>query len=164
MKSVVLFGSLKIISPHAGPDNIGPKLVKCMGYGIIDPLEYIFNISLNSVNVPTKMKTAKIIPVFKKGKTDLMSNYRPISLLSIFDKLLDKIVHTRLYSFLSSNNILYEYQFGFHKFHSTGLALIDVVDNIFEHLDNCDSGVGICIDLQKAFDTVNHRIFLKKVG
>ena len=64
---------------------------------------------------------------------------------------------------LSSNNILYEYQFGFRKFHSSGLALIDVVDNIFEHLDNCDSGVGICIDLQKAFDTVNHRILLKKL-
>jgi len=74
-----------------------------------------------------------------------------------------KIVHTRLYIFLSSNNILYEYQFGFRKFHSTGLALIDVVDNIFEHLDNCDSGVGICIDLQKAFDTVKSRIFLKKL-
>jgi len=112
-----------------------------MEYAIIDPLEYIFNISLHAGKVPTKMKTAKIIPVFRKGKTDLMSNYRPISLLSIFDKLLEKIVHTRLYSFLSSNNILYEYQFGFRKFHSTGLALIDVVDNIFEHLDNCDSGV-----------------------
>jgi len=68
-----------------------------------------------------------------------------------------------MYSFLSSNNILYEYQFGFRKFHPTGLALIDVVDNIFEHLDNCDSGVGIWIDLQNAIDTVNHRILLKKL-
>jgi len=64
---------------------------------------------------------------------------------------------------LFSNNILYEYQFGFRKFHSSGLALIDVVDNIFEHLDNCDSGVGICIELQKAFDTVNHRILLREL-
>jgi len=67
-----------------------------MEYAIIDPLEYIFNISLNSGKVPTEMKTAKISPVFKKGETELMSNYRPISLLSIFDKLLEKIVHTRL--------------------------------------------------------------------
>jgi len=109
------------------------------------------------------MKTAKVIPVFKKGKTDLMSNYRPISLLSIFDKLLEKIVYTRLFSFLSSNNILYEYQFGFRKFHSTSMALIDVVDNIFEHLDNRDIGVSIRIDLQKAFDTLNHEILLKKL-
>jgi len=86
-----------------------------MEYAIIDPLEYIFNISLNSEKVPTKMKTATIIPVFKKGKTDSMSNYRPISLLSIFDKLLEKIVHTRLYSFLSSNNILYEHEFGYES-------------------------------------------------
>jgi len=56
----------------------------------IDPLEYIFHISLNSGKVPTKMKTDKMIPVFEKGKTDLMSNYRPMSLLSIFDKLLEK--------------------------------------------------------------------------
>ena len=70
-----------------------------MEYAIIDPLEYIFNLSLYTGKVPTKMKTAKVIPVFKKGKTDLMSNYRPISLLSIFDKLLEKIVYTRLLSF-----------------------------------------------------------------
>jgi len=64
---------------------------------------------------------------------------------------------------LSSNNIPYEYQFGFRKFNSSGLALIDVVDHIFERSDNCDSGLGICIDLQKAFDTVNHRILLKNL-
>ena len=87
--------------------------------------------------------------VFKKGKTDLVSNYRPISLLTIFDKLFEKIVYTRLFNCLSSNNILYEYQFGFRKFHSISMALIDVVDNIFEHLDNRDIGVGICIDLDR---------------
>jgi len=94
-----------------------------MEYAIIDPLEYIFNLSLYTEKVPTKMKTAKVIPLFKKGKTDLMSNYRPISLLSIFDILLEKIVYTRLFSFLSSSNILYEYQFGFRKFHSTSIWL-----------------------------------------
>ena len=77
-----------------------------MEYAIIDPPEYIFNLSVYAGKVPTKMKTAKVIPVFKKGKTDLVSNYRPISLLSIFDKLLKKIVYTRLFNFLSSNNIL----------------------------------------------------------
>ena len=91
-----------------GPDNFRPKLVKSMEYAIIDPPEYIFNLSVYAGKVPTKMKTAKVIPVFKKGKTDLVSNYRPISLLSIFDKLLEKIVYTRLSNFLSSNSILYE--------------------------------------------------------
>ena len=98
--------------------------------------------------------------MFKKGETDLVSNYRPISLLSIFDKLLEKNIYTRLSDFLTVNNILYEYQFGFRKLHSINLALIDVTDNIFQHLDNHNCGVGICIDLQKAFDTVNHDILL----
>jgi len=64
-----------------GPDNFGPKLVKSMDYAIIDPLEYIFNLSLYTEKAPIKMKTAKVIPVFKKGKTDLMSNYRPLAFL-----------------------------------------------------------------------------------
>ena len=59
-------------------------------------------------------------------------------------------------------DILYDYQFGFRKFHSTNFALIDVIDNILEHLDVRDCGVGICIDLQKAFDAVNHDIILRK--
>ena len=109
------------------------------------------------------MKIAKVIPVFKKGDSDIVSNYRPISLLSIFDKLLEKIVCTRVTNFLSLNDILYDYQFGFRKFHSTNLALIDVIDNILEHLDVRDCGVGMCIDLQKAFDTVNHDILLRKL-
>ena len=64
---------------------------------------------------------------------------------------------------MSLNDILYDYQFGFRKFHSTNLALIDVIDNILEHLDVRHCGVGICIDLQKAFDTVNHDILLEKL-
>jgi len=89
--------------------------------------------------------------------------YRPISLLSIFGKLFEKIVCTRITNFLIQNDILYDYQFGFRKFNPTNLALIDVTDNILEHLDARDCGVGICIDLQKAFDTVNHDILLKKL-
>jgi len=78
------------VNKSPGPDNIGPVLVKLMESAIIDPLSYIFNLSLSTGKVPTKMKLAKVIPVFKKGQTDLVSNYRPISLLSIFDKLLEK--------------------------------------------------------------------------
>jgi len=81
------------------------------------------------------MKTAKVIPVFRKGHSDMPSNCRPILLLSIFNKLFEKIVCTRITNFLIQNDILYDYQFGFRKFHSTNLAVIDVIDNILEHLD-----------------------------
>jgi len=98
-----------------GPDNISPKLVKECTTELVEPLLHLYNLSLNSGVVPETLKTAKVIPVYKKGETYLPSNYRPISLLSVFNKLLEKLMHTRLYSFLLKNNILYSYQFGFRK-------------------------------------------------
>ena len=92
-----------------GPDNIGPKEVAEI---LTDPLVHIFNLSLTTGVVPDKLKIAKIIPVFKKGDPQLPSNYRPISLLNVFSKLLEKIMYKRLYSYLNSNNKLYQYQFG----------------------------------------------------
>ena len=93
----------------------------------------------------------------------MTSNYRPISLLSIFDKLLEKLMAARLNNFLEKNNILYKYQFGFRKNYSTVLAVIDVVEDILEHLDQQDIGIGIYLDLKKAFDTVDHDILLYKL-
>ena len=100
-------------------DNIGPKLIKYIAPAIMSPLVYIFNISLLNGTVPDKLKIGKVVPVFKKGDRTLMTNYRPVCLLSIFDKLLEELMYQRLYNFLTENNILYEYQFGFRKNHST---------------------------------------------
>jgi len=72
-------------------------------------------------------------------------------------------MHKRLYYFLQKNNVLYQYQFGFRKNYSTSLALIEVVDSIIKHLDDSDIVVGIYLDLQKAFDTVNHEIYIAKM-
>ena len=115
--------------------------------------------SLQNGCVPDKLKVAKVIPVFKKGDRSQPTNYRPISLLSIFDKLLEKLMYNKLVSYLDQNNI----QFGFRKNYSTSLALIDVVDNIYEKLDANQTVVGIYLDLTKAFDTVNHDILLYKL-
>ena len=82
----------------SGPDNIGPKLMKEVAEILIDPLVHIFNLSLTTRVVPDKLKIAKIIPVFEKGDPQLPSNYRPISLLNVFSKLLEKIMYKRLYS------------------------------------------------------------------
>ena len=146
-----------------GMDNIGPSLVKLIFPAICFPLLHIYNLSLSTGVVPRQLKIAKVIPVYKKGDVDLICNYRPISLLSIFDKLLEKIMAKRLSLHLDTNNILHKFQFGFRRNHSTSLALVDVIDNILEDLDNHKHVIGTYLDLQKAFDTVNHRILLHKL-
>ena len=125
---------------------------------------YIFNLSLSNGIVPDKLKLAKVIPVFKKSDPKYMTSFRPISLLSIFNKLLEKIMYVRLYSHLHHRHVLNPYQFGFRRNYSTTLALIDVVDGIYQHLDNNELVIGIYLNLQKAFDTVNHDILLSKLN
>jgi len=73
-------------------------------------------------------------------------------------------LHKRLYSFLMKNNILYKYQFGFRKIFSTTLALIEVIDNLIQNMENGNTSVRVYLDLQKAFDTVNHQILLAKMN
>ena len=99
-----------------------------------------------------------MIPIFKKGLTTKESNYRPISLLSIFEKLM----YQRLYRFLEACELLFNLQFGFRSGHSTDHALVSLTENIKPSLDNNRFGCRVFIDLQKAFDTVNHDILISK--
>ena len=92
-----------------------------------------------------------------------MNNFRPISLLSIFDKIIEKILHLKLCTFLESKNILFEQQYGFRKNNSTAYALIQITEQIKESIDKGNYGCSIFIDLRKAFDTVNHEILLLKL-
>ena len=80
---------------------------------ILYPLTHIVNISLSTGVVPCHLKIAKVIPIHKNGETDLIKNYRPISILPSFSKIIEKIVYTRTVSFLQKHNILTNYQFGF---------------------------------------------------
>ena len=146
-----------------GADNIGPKILKEIAHEVIPPLTYIFNLSFSTGVVPDSLKLAKVIPIYKKGDKSEPGNYRPISLLTVFDKIMEKLMCYRLRDFLQRNKILYEFQFGFRKRHSTILALMEVIDNIYQHLDQHEFIMGIYLDLQKAFDTVNHDILLYKL-
>ena len=103
------------------------------------------------------------MPIHKGGPADELNNYRPISLLSVFDKIFEKLMHKRLYNFLESQNILFDNQFGFRKNNSTSYALIQITERIKETIDKKKYGCGIFIDLRKAFDTVNHEILLNKL-
>ena len=112
------------------------KFLKVCKSIIIKPLAQIFNKSVLTGVYPDELKVAKVIPLFKNGEKALMSNYRPISLLSIINKLFEKLIYKRLRKFLIKYNVLYNYQFGFRPGYSTDMALIEIVDNIKTAIDN----------------------------
>ena len=146
-----------------GPNSIPMKILKSLSSLISSPLSQVISESFQSGIFPDKMKFAKVIPLFKKGCPLTTSNYRPISLLSVFSKITEKVMYERLYRFLEKHEILYSLQFGFHASHSFNYALVILTEAIKNSLDNRKFGCGIFIDLQKAFDTVNHHILLMKL-
>ena len=105
---------------------------------------------------PSVHKTAKVVPLFKKDSKLDYSNHRPFSLLSNIEKILEKVMCKRLYMFLKNNNNIYNLQFGFRQQYSPSHYLIDITENIRKTLDDGNTGCGIFVDLQKAFDTVDH--------
>ena len=147
----------------SGPNSIPPKILHLLKYDIPKPLCMIFNLSFSTGIHPDILRIAKTIPVFKKGSRLQVSNYRPISLLSNINKILEKLVYSRLYKFLSDKNCFYNYQFGFRAKHSVNHALIDITENIRHALDNKKFACGVFVDFQKAFDTVNHGILIEKL-
>ena len=110
------------------------------------------------------MKIAKVTPIFKSRKKELLTNYRPIFVLSCFSKILERIMYNRIYTYLNHNNLLFRKQFGFRKGHSTDHALIKLIDSIYDSFNQNKYTLGVFIDLSKAFDTVDQNILIRKVN
>ena len=147
-----------------GPNSIPTKLLKLILPTFSDLLSNLINECLTSGIFPQCLKHACIKPIHKKDSKLLTGNYRPISLLSNISKIFEKVIHNRLYNFLESNKTLFKHQFGFRKKHNTNHAIIALTESIREALDQNHYSVGVFIDLQKAFDTVEHSILLKKLN
>ena len=109
------------------------------------------------------MKIVKLLPTFKNGKKSITSNYRQISVLPCFSKILERIMYNRLYSYLTENNILFNKQFGFQADHSTEHALLELVDQISNTFNDKNYFLGIFNDLSKAFDSLDHKTLTHKL-
>ena len=127
------------------------------------PLSHIINCSLISGIVPSKLKIAKVIPVFKNGHYEDMYNYRPIYILPCFSNIFEVIIANRLLSFLLKYYILYDHQSGFMPGKDTTHAILSLVDYLINSFENNKLTCGVFLDISKAFDAIGHNILLSKV-
>ena len=146
-----------------GPNSVTQQLLKLIKTSISTPLSNMFNLSFSEGRCPNFLKISSVIPIYKKDSKLKVANYRPISLLSNINKILEKLMFNRLHSFLESNKCIYDLQFGFRQKHSTNHALLSMTQQIKDTIDKGNIAVGVFVDFQKAFDTVNHKILLKKL-
>ena len=150
-------------SKSVGPNSIPNQLIQSISKSISTPLANMFNNSFTNGVCPEFLKISTIIPIYKKDSKLKVSNYRPISLLSNINKILEKLMFQRLYTFLEENKCIYNLQFGFRQRHSTNHALLSMTQEIKDTIDKGNLAIGVFVDFQKAFDTVNHHILLRKL-
>ena len=147
-----------------GPDGISAFMLKATARSIASPLAQLFNISLASGKFPEMWKIASIVPIPKSGDKSDPSNYRPISLLSIVSKLLEKIVYAILWDHLLKHTPISDRQWGFQRGKSTTTALLSATHNWFSLLDRQCDVLCVFFDFRKAFDSVPHKQLLEKLS
>jgi hypothetical protein len=144
-------------------NGISSKLLKMVKIEISKPLAHIFTLSVTQGIFPDKLKTSRTVPIFKSGDPLLCDNYRPISLLNTFSKILEKILSVKLVNHLDHNKIIHDHQYGFQKHKSTQHSLIHAFNFIGNALNENKFCIGIFFDLKKAFDVCSLDILLKKL-
>ena len=146
-----------------GFDDMSSKFLKQITTSIIKPLTLVINQIFNTGIFPDKLNIAKVVPIFKKGDDTLPNNYRPISILPVISKVIEKIICNQLSSYFENDKLFYDSQYGFRPNHSIEQATLELTDRIISAMDNNDVPIGIFLDLSKAFDTIDHNILLQKL-
>lgn len=146
-----------------GHDNISNKILKYVKNELIIPLTILINQSLSTGVFPNMLKLAKVIPLYKSNEDYLLNNYRPISLLSTFSKIYERVIHDQLHEYFTMNNLYFQSQYGYRENHSTELAALELVDKIITEMDRNEIPLNIYLDMSKAFDTIDHTILLYKM-
>ena len=126
-------------------------------------LKYLFGKSIEKGVFPDALKIARVTPLFKGGDPGDTSNYRPISVLCCFSKILERVMYNRLYQYLTTEKRLYSKQFSFQTVLLTEYAIVKLVDQIYKSFEKDNYTLGVFIDLWKAFDTVDHTILIRKL-
>lgn len=158
---VKCFNSLK--SNAVGADLISLKMFNLVSFFLIDHLTFIINHCLKSSTYPEAWKIANVLPFPKIANPLDLSHLRPISILPMLSKVLEKIMHFQISEYVFDNDIIPNIQSGFRQGHSTTTALITVVDDILRAIDNGELSAMVLLDYSKAFDTMDHAVFCSKL-
>ena len=144
-------------------DNISAYFLIAAAEVIATPLTTLFNRAFTLSIFPSSLKIARVIPVIKSGEKTDLNNYRPISILSTFPKILEKLIYDRTLLFLGKHSILLPTQYGFRPFHSTSHAMLDLLTSTYENINNSKHTALTLLDFKTAFDNVHHVILLRKL-
>ena len=159
---------LKIISnlkssQSCGIDNIDSKVIKLIKHQITPVLTHVVNLSIRNQHFPSLWKKAKVIPLLKKSETIYPKNYRPVSLLPIFSKILERAVFSQVVEYFETNGLLHPSHHGFRQKHNTCTALIQMIDTWAEAFEDDKLSAVLMLDMSAAFDLVNHDLLVKKL-
>ena len=146
-----------------GPGVFNAWAIKAAKFAIGTHLQSVFNTCISQNIFPEKLKLAFISPVYKKGDVKICENYRPISITPMFAKLFERILLNQVNEFMQKEKILNGTQFGFQKHKSSTDAVLHLIEALQENYDNLKISLAVFIDLAKAFNSISHEIFLKKI-
>ena len=151
-------------SKSTGIGDIDASTIKLVAEDLVPAITHIINLSVSQSNFPELWKTAKIIPLLKKDSPLDPKNYRPVALLPIFSKILEKVVFVQIVDYLNTNNLYHPNHHGFRAQHNTVTAMIQMYDVWAESMEQGEMAAAMMIDLSAAFDMVDHNLLLEKLS